>query len=533
MVQQSHLPSVDHLIREHLLDTIQILDKYSKSSKTLSVVDYSLILGFARWTGLRDIAESFWTSMQTENVVPDLRCYNNYLGAIVWNLRHDPDARHSHQLTAFRADARSEEIPSARYAAYRFGNRGIKQKVMDFHRQMVKSGIVPDEETFRLLILGVSREGDIDTVKKILRQVWGIDVDAIVDGLDAGDAEREFRISSTSPLYPTSFLVYAIAHAFSINNNIPTALRLVDHVSRTYDIKVPDYVFHELFNWTFVLSLPRQASRNEQAYLPKASVQKLWNVMREKPYNVRPTMDMYNKLIKSLSMQKRTKDMWHYMCEALPLYEAMRTKTRDSNETLQKALERSGADDDETRPIGKLNQEYTQSRITQKSARLWLKRWVRLLLASMHTWRRVDRDLFWSTIQIPKIILDWQEFMPSKVWYDISAGRVDIILRTGQEKEMYQAKIMDVMDSNDRVLEKSDLLPAQDGNRYIPTRRQRKAAAQRGYVSISEQSKAEEGRASQIEFRPDHEKQAGRMDDSIIMNDTDNMWLGDEEMRHE
>ncbi|KAI5251444.1 hypothetical protein E4T42_04352 [Aureobasidium subglaciale] len=503
MVTQLHLPSVDHLIREHLLDTVKLLDEHSKSSKTLSVVDYGLILGFTRWTGLRCIAESFWASMHADNVVPDLKCYNNYLGAIVSNLRHDPDARHSRRLNAYRTKARSRETPSARHAAYRFGNRGIKQEVMDFHREMVKNGIVPDEETFRLLILGVSREGDLDTVKKILRQVWSIDVDAVVGDLDAGDAARELRISPTSPLYPTPSLVYAIAHAFGINNDIPTALRLVDHVSRTYNIKVPDYVWHELFNWTFVLSRPRQASRNEQTYLAKASVKNIWDVMRNQPYKVQPTIDMYNKLIKSLFKQQRTKDMWYYMCEALPLYEAMRTKTRELYETLRNALGPSGTDGDETRPIGRLHQEYAQSRLAQKSARLWLKRWVRLLLATMHTWRKVDRDLFWSTIQIPKVILEWQEFMPSNAWYDISAGRVDITLRTWQEKVSYQTEIMDVMDLNDRVLDKGGLLKTHDGNRYILSRRQQRAAAR--LVYISEQSKVKEGRTYQIELQPDHE----------------------------
>jgi hypothetical protein len=498
MVHQLHLPTAYDLVREHLLDAVQILDQRKRSGKTLSVIDYSLILGFARWTGLKDVADTFWKSMQADDIVPDLNCYNNYLGTIVSNLRHDPDVRHARRITTFRNDARSVPTPGSRYAAYRFGTGGVKEDVMMLHREMLEIDIVPNEETFRLLILGVGREGNLDTVKKLLRQVWSIDVDAIVDGLEDGCPERDLDISSTSPLYPTSFLIYAIAHAFGINNEIPTALRLVDHISQTYKVQVFDYVWHELLDWTFVLSLPRQASRGEQAVLPKGSVQKLWKVMRNEPYNLCPTMDMYDKLIKSLFHQQRTQDMWHNMCEALPLYETMRKETRDLNKSLHRVLKRS-------QPVGTLQQKYDRSRLNEKSSRLFLKRWVRLLLASMRSWRRVDKDLSWSIRLIPKIVLDWKEFMPSNVWYDIPAGRVSIIFRTNKEKQVYQEKIMNAMDENDRVASKHKHLAAQDDNRYVWTRRQQRMAAAHGNVPMEEQCEAEGVSTDEQDPEPDVE----------------------------
>ncbi|KAI4728382.1 hypothetical protein E4T49_03725 [Aureobasidium sp. EXF-10728] len=483
MVQQLHLPSAYDLIRGHLLNAVQILDQRKRSGRDLSVVDYSLILGFARWTGLRDVAETFWKSMQTDGFVPDLKCYNNYLGAMVSNLRHDPDVRHSRRVTKFRIEARSQPSPSARHAAYRFGNGGIKEGVLELYREMLKNEIVPDEETFRLLILGVGRERDLDTVKKLLRQVWKIDVDAIVGGAKDGQPMHQLDIPLTSPLHPTPFLIYAVAHVFGINNEIPTALRLVDHISQTYNVEVVDHVWHELFNWTFVLSLPRQESRGEQAILPKGSLHKLWEVMRNKPYNIRPTLDMYNKLIKSLFRQQRTRDMWHYMSEALPLYEAICKETRLLNKALHRALKRS-------EPVGTLQQKYDCSRFNEKASRLALKRWARLLLGSMRSWRKVDGSLRWSTRLIPKIVLEWKEFMPSNVWYDIPAGRVSIAFRTNQEKAVYQEKIMNAMDTNDRIASKHKHLAAQGGNRYVLTRRQQRATARHGYGSKNQQSKA-------------------------------------------
>lgn len=87
--------------------------------------------------------------------------------------------------------------------------------------------------------------------------------------------------------------------------------------------------------------------------------------------------------------------------------------------------------------------------------------------------------------------------MPSKVWYDIPGGRVGIILRSGEEKEIYQDKTMNIMDANDKVLGNNSLLPAQDGNRYVLTRRQQKAATKRGRVTLNQQIKAEKDSAGQ------------------------------------
>ncbi|KAH0265809.1 hypothetical protein KCU91_g11197, partial [Aureobasidium melanogenum] len=474
-VQQLHLPSSYQVIRRYLLNAVHILDQRRKSGRSLSVVDYSIILGFARWLGLKDIAVTFWKSMQADNVVPDLRCYNNFLGAIVSNLRHDPDARQNRRVTSFGMEARRKPNLSLRFAAYHVGIGGIKDSALELHREMLKSEIVPDEETFRLLILGVGREGDLDTVKKLLRQVWRIDVDAIVDGLEEEHSKHELGFLPTSLLHPTPFLVYAVAHVFSINNEIPAALKLVDHISQTYNVKVFDYVWQDLLNWTFVLSLPRQASKNEQALLPKASVQKLWEVMRNEPYNVRPTMDMYNKLIKSLFRQQKTRDMWHYMCEALPLYEAIRKETRSLNKTLNRVLKLS-------QPVGTLEQKYHRSKLNEKASRLFLKRWVRLLLGSMRSWRRIDCSLHWSTRVIPKIILEWKDFMPSDVWYNIDAGRVSIVFHMNEEKKTYQGRIMRAMDTNDRLANKYNRLPGQDVHRYVLTRRQKRAAVKRGSV---------------------------------------------------
>lgn len=50
---------------------------------------------------------------------------------------------------------------------------------------------------------------------------------------------------------------------------------------------------------------------------------------------------------------------------------------------------------------------------------------------------------------------------------------------------------MKAMDTNDRLASKHNRRPGQDGNRYVLTRRQERAVAQRGNVPTSEQDQAE------------------------------------------
>lgn len=490
MIKRLRLPSADKLVREHLWRATDIVQTRQAVGSTLSIKDYSIILGFARWAGVREVADAIWKSMQTEEIVPDLKCYNNYMGAIVSNRHLDPTVRHNRHLTPFRIRMRSEPTGSVKSSAYKFGAGGIKEEVMNIHRQMLESDVAADEETFRIMILGVAREGDLDAVKKIMRQVWQVDVDAVVDGSIDYTSMPLTELDPTSPLYPSPYLLFSIAHAFGINNDIPTALQLVEYMSRTFRVEIFDYVWQELFNWTFVLSLPRRASQGDVAHLPKPSVQKVWNMMVNEPYNVRPTLDMYNKLVKSLFVQQRTRDMWHYMYEALPLYEEACTKAHRRYQSLRNALGRSRRGRYINVPVEKVRQRYEKSKMLQQISRLWLKRWVRLLLASMRSWHILDKNRNWSQRRIPCFVLDWKDFMPGTIWYDIRAGRVEIQLRSPEEKLQHQQEIKRVIETRSQyIAQHADFIPGHVYETYEVTGRVRRRA-------IHDQRKLEEQQRS-------------------------------------
>lgn len=88
------------------------------------------------------------------------------------------------------------------------------------------------------------------------------------------------------------------------------------------------------------------------------------------------------------------------------------------------------------------------------------------------------------------MILDWKEFMPSNVWYDIDAGRVSIVFRTDEEKETYQGRTMKAIATNERLARKHNRLPGQDGNCYVLSRRQKRAVVQHRSVPTTEQDQA-------------------------------------------
>jgi hypothetical protein len=127
---------------------------------------------------------------------------------------------------------------------------------------MVESGVPGNEETFRLLITAMGREGDLDSIANILKRVWQIDVEALL-AADETSVPSARSYPEDSPFYPSNKLLFTLAHAYGTNNNIPLALRLVDYVSSQYSLPIPIEVWNELFQWTYVLSLtPRVLKRS-------------------------------------------------------------------------------------------------------------------------------------------------------------------------------------------------------------------------------------------------------------------------------
>jgi Mitochondrial ATPase expression len=210
--------------------------------------DYKYLLRCARATGNLDLADYVWRKLTpqqggnktTEELLsPDVDCYNSYLWIKCWNDTTNPLLRFRLRVIPENFAPRTwENSPFALQGHNVGGSSGIRAQVALQFRNMVEAGISGNEETFCLMIVSNAREGEMSAVASILRRVWNIDLQQLLGSNDS-ELLGPRKYHRHSPFYPTGMLLYTIAHAFGINNQIPTALRLIDYISGQYSIPIP------------------------------------------------------------------------------------------------------------------------------------------------------------------------------------------------------------------------------------------------------------------------------------------------------
>ncbi|KAI9851510.1 MAG: hypothetical protein M1838_003464 [Thelocarpon superellum] len=365
---------------------------------SLGIADYTLLLKCAEAVGNGTAAETLWHDMKRDGIAPDTPCYNHYISARCWSGASDPSERHHLRVTPHHLKMRNAPHPPKGFAGYKIGEGGIKQEVGSVLQEMVDRGVVGDETTYSTLITAMAREGDVSGIKAVLKQVWQLDIDEEAPGPPP-------PLAATSPLHPTSTLLYAIAHGLGSNNDIPLALKAVDTLSRAYDVAIPIEIWETLLEWTFVLSIPRRKSRRHDGtatgLLPLQSVQSLWTTMTSAPYHIRPSMAMYNVYIKNLFLRGMPRLAEEQMQEGLRLYLRGRSRPRVG--------------------LGE-GAESGPARLERRRNALYIRRWVRLLLGTRAALRSEAYN--WERRAVPDLIGRWHRFLPKQVAYRSSGGRV-------------------------------------------------------------------------------------------------------------
>ncbi|KAI7576467.1 hypothetical protein KC316_g10685, partial [Hortaea werneckii] len=396
----------------------------------VTLPQYNLLLRSAAMLGNRSLALRIWKRMTTQTdhqsfpdaVMPDIESYNALMSAVTFNRQLNAPTRYRHRVIPFHMHARNPEIVrevdrgagfkgysaspsvSSRGRAGRggVGLEGVKGRILRMLQGLLGQGVKANEETWRVVILAAAREGDLGTVEKVIARVWGVEVGRIGKEEEEEEEEEESAAKeggsggnsaaskkktpkggnaegnesnpdnfipyhSTSPLHPTPALLTALAHAYGINNALPTALKLIDHFSRSYSLSIPHATWSELLEWTFVLSVPRTGKKaqfdgTKTGQLPLSAVGNLWGVMtarnmttttrtgegggREsegmgeggKGYNVQPDMRMYDYLVKNLILREMGPEVLQRMEEGRRLY----THSRDAAQEAWKTLLEEG-----------------------------------------------------------------------------------------------------------------------------------------------------------------------------------------------
>ena len=398
----------------------------------LSLSDFKYLLKCARATGNTTVAQSVWKSItwksrnNSETTIKlDAECYNHYLATKCWSDTLNHCRRDKLRVLPSRMWLRSWSAPPWRFDGYSVGpERGIKAQTAHIFRSMVESGISGNEETFCLMIVAMGREGDISAASNILKRVWDVDVDRILTEDESGVPPPR-AYNRDSPFYPSEQLLFTIAHVWGNNNNIPAALRLIDYISRHYDVAIPIKVWNELLQWTYVISKRRNNKETEMnpaeqklGQLPPPATMSLWQTMTSKPYNVKPTLQMYSRLILNLFSRERFLEAEKFMVQA---FKASYSNLRDFQ--FAEKMYNSTPTTHPLAPQRARDLYYTRLRVQRNQLyfRNWVDRYITLGCRSL----RHHRPQFTSQT-VPNILKMWEQFLPPVVTYKVAQGEVKL-----------------------------------------------------------------------------------------------------------
>ncbi|KKK17617.1 hypothetical protein P175DRAFT_0490574 [Aspergillus ochraceoroseus IBT 24754] len=399
----------------------------------LGRAEYMHLLDCARSLGDAPMADHIWNSMKEDEVVPDVQCYNYYMEAKVWHSSYAGMEKYRLRMTPYAYRKRRSESPLPGWEGYRTGRLTVRSEVLGIFNEMIEAGNSGDEASFVNLILASGRAGHVQAMKQVLKTVWNVDVDLLKDAPDESERPPATRFDQGSPLWPTENLLFAIAHAFGTNNDIPGALRALDFVASSYNIKITTRVWLELFERTFVLSRSRFGPDWKRNALGKVShefLNQVYQTMIQAPFYVKPQVQTFRMLAKSAWTRQRYREFHRHMCDAYAIMKETRRQRKVSRSAVEAYLkEHQHAEGQQrlpsllqTRAFADAVHTYDTLRIQVFQQTTTLERLARLLLIQTR-WTGRD-NLAWERQLLPRALEEWKDFLPETFVFPISTGLV-------------------------------------------------------------------------------------------------------------
>ncbi|KAH8672555.1 mitochondrial ATPase expression-domain-containing protein [Tricladium varicosporioides] len=383
--------------------------------------DLKYLLKCARVTGKQEVAHEIWQTLcqSGQGVRPDVECYNHLLAVKCWAVK-----AHTRNRAKMRV---RENLHNKQHGwtTKRIASGGVKSEVSDIFREMIRDGLVGDEETFCHMMVAFARDGDMDGVASIIQRIWGVDVDVLISNQPE---QRPKSYKSDSPFYPSDRLLYTIAHSYGINNAIPTALKLIDYFSRHYSVSINFGTWEELLQWTYVLTREKQVvhvpeTEHEDSpivpRLPAEAVSHIWRTMTSNPYNVEPTIEMYDKLIMNLIFRQRYGEAQIRMQEGHALYEKIVAEMTIYIEHI-KSAHLAG---DKSPFLTSRGRELELLQLSVRRKRQYVRKWVRKLIRHGS---RMNADLRWVGEGLPTILREWASFLPNRMKTQLHTGHLKV-----------------------------------------------------------------------------------------------------------
>ncbi|KKA22773.1 hypothetical protein T310_3185 [Rasamsonia emersonii CBS 393.64] len=411
------------------------------AGRSLGLAEYLHLLRCAASMGDGPMADVVWEEMKSEDVVPDIRCYNYYLEAKIWDNAYTALEKHRLRVSPFYYRKRRFEAPPPGFEGFGTAGRSVRKQVLQIFQEMTDRGINGDQTCFINIFLACARVGHVRGMKSILKTVWNVDVDL----LGQGESEHPpvTRYDPSSSLYPSSELLFAIAHGFGVNTDMAAALRTIDFVSRQYNINVPEKVWLELFDRAFVLSRRRfgpDRDRDLRGAVPMDLVVGIFELMTSEPYNVRPPMEVYRMLGRIAYDRDRLRAFRSYMDDAYNLLRETRQKRKEARRVVERYLGEPFSPKSESNPPREIPESVLQSAAFTEAVNRY--EMLRLLVAQQtHLMERMAKLLMtndrwtgrdnpdWERRLLPTFISEWRDFIPRSLYFNITGkngGRVEI-----------------------------------------------------------------------------------------------------------
>ena len=300
----------------------RIVQRRKNAGHRLDVCVYRHLLACAAALADTSMADIVWEELLSQaDVKPDQACYAYLMETKCWK-----DSWHKKKQFKFRVTPGPKDNHPHQdvIEAGQSSAKSLRQDIIGIFQQMVhESKIDGDEHVFCSLITAMGREGDMEGVSSILKSVWHIDV-GLMREVDEEELETPLHYEADSPLRPTNRLLFTIAHIFGANNDIDTAIRLVDYLSRQYDLRIQREVWQQLLEWAYVLSKRSTTpNRRDLGAISTELFERVWLMMTCNTHSVQP--DIVLQSYRSLSM----KEAWDYAGSLRSLSEARDILQRD------------------------------------------------------------------------------------------------------------------------------------------------------------------------------------------------------------
>ena len=396
---------------------------------------------------------------------PTLRCINLYMEALCWNGAAHKSERFQLRVLPHIMAIRASNNPPPSLSGHRTSRPDgtssnpeatIRNQMLALFKALTEKGHKGDESTFTNLMVGMGREADISGVKSILKSVWNIDVD-LLDIYDEEEIESPTFYEDGSPLRPSQRLLFSIAHVFGMNNDLRQAVRLVDYVSRNYNVTISQRVWRELCEWALILSQRRgstgKARLRDTGKMDPAAFEALWNMMTDEPHNVQPDIPMRimrARLRRDVLNLNRTRSELEAVKQELRKSQQELTRLTDKTVAAMMTLSRYYSSKPSDQEPELPSSAFLTLRHDFIISSLRFERDLSLLQTSMRrtltrtAWNHRNAVYDWKHRRICHTIRQFVQFLPDVVRYELDGGVVELqtaAARQGAQSESGMARV--------------------------------------------------------------------------------------------